>query len=113
MEQLTKTEKYRQILQQVVAKHAQMVPPSGQIEYVSNCDPVRNSYLLLRVGFDRVGRAHHILFHFRLQGDKVLIEHDGIEYGIARDLVEAGIAPEDIVFNMYRTPRHYVESLAA
>ena len=40
MEQLTKTEKYRQVLQQIVAKHAQMVPPAGQIEYVSNCDPV-------------------------------------------------------------------------
>ena len=113
MEQLTKTEKYRQVLQQVVAKHTQMVPAAGQIEYVSNCDPVQDSYLLLRVGFDRVGRAHHILFHLRLKNGQVLVEADGIEYGIAHDLIDAGIAPEDIVFNMYRTPRYYVESLAA
>lgn len=113
MEQLTKTERYRQILQQVVAKHAEMVPPTEQIEYVSNCDPIHDSYLLLRAGFDRVGRAHHILFHLRLKNGQVLIESDGIEYGIARDLIAAGIAPEDIIFNMYRTPRNLVESLAA
>ena len=69
--------------------------------------------MLLRVGFDRVGRAHHILFHLRLKNGQVLVEADGIEYGIAHDLIDAGIAPEDIVFNMYRTPRYYVESLAA
>ena len=113
MEQLTKTEAYRRILSQIVEKHAAMVAPKEQIEYATICDPLHDSYLLMRIGFDQAGRAHHILFHLRLKDGKVLIEHDGIEYGIARDLIEAGIAPEDIIFNMYRTPHAYLESLAA
>jgi len=113
MEQMSTTESYRRILQQVVEKHARLVPPTEHLEYVPNCDPIHDSYLLMRVGFDRVGRAHHILFHFRLKNGKVLIESDGIEYGIARDLLEAGIPKEDIIFNMYREPRPLAELTAA
>ena len=43
----------------------------------------------------------------------MLIEYDGIEYGIAHDLIEAGIAKEDILLNMYATPRPLAEPLAA
>ena len=54
------------------------------------------------------------VIHLRLRDDgKVLIEYDGIEYGIAYDLIEAGIAKEDILLNMYATPRPLTEKLAA
>jgi hypothetical protein len=43
----------------------------------------------------------------------VLIEYDGIEYGIAHDLIAAGIAKEDILLNMDATPRPWTEKLAA
>ena len=50
----------------------------------------------------------------RLRDDgKALIEYDGIEYGIAHDLIEAGIAREDILLNMYSTPRSLTEAIAA
>ena len=54
------------------------------------------------------------VIHLRLRDDgKVLIEYDGIEYGIAHDLIEAGIAKEDILLNMYATPRPVTEAIAA
>lgn len=41
----------------------------------------------------QVRRADDVIVHLRLRGDgKVLIEYDVIEYGIAHDLIEAGIA---------------------
>jgi hypothetical protein len=44
----------------------------------------------------------------------VLIEKDGIEYGIAQDLQEAGIPAVDIVTTWRRLPRVSVkESVAA
>jgi XisI protein len=65
------------------------------------------------VGNDHVGRADDVTIHLRLREDgNVLIEYDGIEYGIAQDLLEAGIAPEDILFNMYATPRPLKEAIA-
>jgi hypothetical protein len=113
MDTVEKDTRYRQILQQIVLAHANEPRRPELVSLLPICDTAHDSYLLMRVGFDRVGRAHHILFHFRLKDGKVLIEHDGIEYGIARDLLAAGVAPDDIVFNMYRTPRPLTEALAA
>lgn len=92
-----KVEKYRQILEQIVEEYASEPRRSDQVPLVPICDREHDNYLLMRVGWDRLGRAHHTLFHFRLKDEKVWVEDDGIEHGIANDLLEAGIAPEDIV----------------
>lgn len=114
MDPSTKLARYRQLLRQVVEMHAAMKPGDRQLESLAICDPTNDNYLMMDVGYDHVGRADDVILHLRLRADgKVLIEYDGIEYGIAHDLIEAGIAPEDIVFNMYRTPRAYLESRAA
>jgi hypothetical protein len=44
---------------------------------------------------------------------RALIDYDGIEYGIARDLLAAGIPAEDILFKMYPTPKPLTDMLAA
>jgi len=114
MDRLDKLDQYRSILRQVVEKHASMPIGDRQIESVPICDPVQDHYLLMSLGWDRVGRAHHVIFHFRLKEGKVWIEWDGIEYGIAHDLLEAGIPKEDIVMAFYGpTPRPLTELVAA
>jgi len=94
---MDKLEKYRKILQRIVEKYAGEPRRADQVPLVPICDTVHDNYLLMRVGWDKVGRAHHTLFHFRIKDGKVWIEDDGIEHGIANDLLEAGIAPEDII----------------
>jgi hypothetical protein len=114
MDQLTKLERYRHILRQVVEHHAAMKPSDRQIDSLAICDPSNDNYLMMDIGYDHVGRAHDVIIHLRLRADgKVLIEYDGIEYGIARDLLEAGVAKEDIIFNMYPTPRPLTELAVA
>ena len=114
MDQFTKLARYRQLLRQVVELHAAMKPGDRQLESLAICDPSNDNYLLMDVGYDHVGRADDVIVHLRLRDDgKVLIEYDGIEYGIAHDLIEAGIAKEDILLNMYATPRPLSERLAA
>ncbi|MGH9800759.1 MAG: element excision factor XisI family protein, partial [Blastocatellia bacterium] len=39
---------------------------------------------------------HAIVFHAQLRGDRILIETDGTEEGIATFLTEAGIEDDDI-----------------
>jgi hypothetical protein len=91
-----------------------MNPGDRQLESLTICDSTNDYYLLMDVGYDHVGRADDVIVHLRLRDDgKVLIEYDGIEYGIAHDLIEAGIAREDILLNMYATPRPWTEKLAA
>lgn len=68
----------------------------------------------MSIGWDRLRRAHNILFHFRLKEGKVWIEWDGIEYGIAHDLLDAGIPKEDIVMAFYgREPIPLTDAVAA
>jgi hypothetical protein len=58
--------------------------------------------------------VHDVLVHLRLQAGQVLIEKDGIEYGIAQDLQEAGIPATDILTAWRRAPIQPArESLAA
>ena len=114
MDQLNKLDRHRHLLRQVIGQHAAMKLGDRQLESLAICDPNNDNYLLMDVGYDQAGRADDVIIHLRLRADgKVLIEYDGIEYGIARDLIEAGIAPEDILFNMYATPRPLKEAIAA
>lgn len=114
MDSSTKLTRYRQSLRQVIEMHAAMKLGDRQLESLAICDPTNDNYLLMDVGYDHVGRADDVIVHLRLRDDgKVLIEYDGIEYGIAHDLIEAGIAKEDILLNMYATPRPLTEKLAA
>ena len=94
---MDKLEKYRQILQRIVEKYASEPRRAEQVPLVPICDGESDNYLLMRIGWDNVGRAHHTLFHFRIRDGKIWIEDDGIEHGIANDLLKAGIAPEDII----------------
>jgi len=114
MDQVNKSDAYRRILQQVVEKQASLPRRQDQVELVPIIDAVHDNYLLMRIGWDRVGRAHHILFHFRLKEGRVWIEWDGIEHGIANDLIEAGIPKEDIVLAFGdREPKTLTELVAA
>ena len=114
MDQFNKLDHHRQLLQQIIRQHAAMKLGDRQLESLAICDPTNDNFLLMDVGYDQAGRADDVIIHLRLRADgKVLIEYDGIEYGIARDLLDAGIAPDDILFNMYATPRPFKEAIAA
>lgn len=114
MDRMNKSDRYRVILQQIIESQAQAPRRKDQAELVPVCDPVHDNYLLMRVGWDRVGRAHNVLIHFRLRDGKVWIEQDGIEHGIANDLINVGIPEEDIVMAFYsREPKPLAELIAA
>jgi len=113
MDQVEKLNHYRWVLQQVIEKHAQMSTEPAGSESVAVCDCNGDNYLLLDVGWDATGRVHYVIIHLRLKDGKVLIEKDGIEYGIAQDLLEAGVPAEDIVTAWRRSPTGAVQEPVA
>ncbi len=48
-------------------------------------------------GWETDERAQYVVVHLSLRDGKVWIERDGIEYGIAHDLLDAGMPAEDIM----------------
>jgi hypothetical protein len=91
---------YRRVLRRLVNDYARHRPSHGQIEPIPVCDPKSDNCLLIHTGWDNIRRIHAVIFHLRLRDGKVLIEEDGLEQGIAQDLLDVGVSPKDIVYSL-------------
>ncbi len=90
-------EEYRRIISKLIRDYAQYQPACGDIEIEVVIDPSNDHYELMYSGWNGPYRIHGPVLHIDIRGDKVWIQHDGTEEGIARDLVAAGIPRERIV----------------
>ncbi len=90
-------------------RYAQYKPSHGEIDTHVIVDAAQDHYQLLYLGWemDGVRRVHLIIVHVRIYRDKIWIEYDGTERGIANDLVEAGVPKDEIVLAfqpLYKRP---------
>lgn len=92
---MDKSRKYRKILKNITQTHAQMFSPMTWVQSTAVSDFAQNNFFL--IDFDSSDKKHYIVFHLRLANEKILIIEDGIEEGIARDLIEAGVLAADII----------------
>lgn len=60
-------------------------------------DDKNGHYLLLRIGWDGMKRKYSTLLHLDIKNEKIWIQEDYTEEGIATDLLELGVTKEDIV----------------
>lgn len=72
-------------------------PAYGDIESKVIFDDDHGRYTLLEVGWDDSQYVHGSIIHVDIINDKIWIQYDGTEEGIARDLVDAGVPKEKIV----------------
>ncbi|MFO0968059.1 MAG: XisI protein [Gemmataceae bacterium] len=95
--------RYREIVEHALCAHADTPPSTGNIEYQLVFDRNRDHYLLISVGWGNQRRVYGTVAHVDIVGDKVWIQHDGTEEGLASTLHENGIPAEHIVLG-YRIP---------
>jgi hypothetical protein len=57
----------------------------------------KKDYLLMTIGWDNNVKVHGCLVHLEIINNKIWVHRDGLEDGIASDLVRAGIPKSDIV----------------
>jgi len=100
-----KLEEYRTLIKQIVLQHAEYAPSHGEIEARPIFDDTQDSYLLVDSGWDNSGRVYATLLDVRVKEGKIWIEIDGTERGIAYDLLDAGIAQDDIVLGFLHPDR--------
>lgn len=103
---------YRTLVKQIILEQAEYAPRIGQIESIPVFDDQSNQYFLVDFGWDRTGRVHSVVLHLQLKNNKIWIERDGTEEGIANHLVVAGIPKEDIVLAFYRPERRAITEFA-
>lgn len=87
----------RKLLREIIERHGQHRPSHGDIDPIVLVDEAHDQYELLHTGWDRTGRVHAVVIHARIVQDMAWIEQDGTEYGVARELRDAGVPQEQIV----------------
>lgn len=97
--------KYQGIIKKVLQSHAdyRATLPDGYTSQIS-FDDERGQYLVLDMGWNGDKYLHATPIHISLVGDKVWIQYDDTEEGVATDLVAAGVSREDIVLG-FRHPK--------
>jgi hypothetical protein len=105
-------ETHREIVKRIISDYAQFKPAHGDIPIETIFDEKQDHYELVHVGWKGNERIHGSVIHVDLVGDKIRIQHDGTEAGIATDLVEAGIPKDKIVLGFYLPRRRQLTGFA-
>jgi XisI protein len=110
---MDKLVKYRGIVRQVLASHAGP-PEPGDVETEIIADETGDHYMLLYIGWRDEERIRGCTLHLDIKDGRIWIQHDGIEDGVAGELLTMGVPKEDIVLG-FRSParRKYTDFAAA
>jgi hypothetical protein len=94
---MDKLERYRQYIEDTITYYSQFKPIVGETERLVSFDRQRDHYHLFTVGWNRHQRIYGCLIHIDIRERKLWIQYDGMETGVANDLIAAGVPKEDIV----------------
>ncbi len=98
MEKITAYKKYIMNLLQDIGSD---IPSSEDIETQYIFDTERDHYQLFQVGWEDYDWIHGCILHLDIRNNKIWIQHNGTELGIADELVELGVPKEDIVLGFH------------
>lgn len=90
-------ENYRQIIEQVLTQYTHTSYANVSVQNEAIFDPHHNRYCIISSGWDGVRRIHGCLIQVDIIDQKVWIQRDDTEDGIAYELEEAGIPKTSIV----------------
>ena len=100
---MDKVSQYRKIVRETLVDHSQIQPVYGEIEMGVLFDHERDRYQVVRTGWLQKRRIYGALIHIDIKGEKLWIQYDGTEVGVANELTEKGIPKTDIVL-AYHSP---------
>jgi XisI protein len=94
---MDKLTRYRQIIKDTLNECAAIPFSYGEIEQRVFIDREENNFFLFNIGWHNKKRIHGCVVHIEIINDKIWIQQDGIEDGIANDFLKAGIPQDEIV----------------
>lgn len=99
---------YRTIIKKIIESYTEISYDDEGIKLETIFDTEKDHYLLMIIGREKINanyyatkRVHACLIHVDIIDDKIWIQRDGTEKGIATDLLEAGISKDKIVLAFY------------
>jgi hypothetical protein len=89
--------RFPRIVREIIERYAQLKPSVGEIETEVVIDESNGHFELARTGWVNGHRVHGAVIHIDIRDEKIWIQHDGTEYGVAAELIAAGVQKEKIV----------------
>jgi hypothetical protein len=96
---------YRETIRKLIQQYAQYKPSRGDVQIEVIFDEANDHYELMYAGWNGPYRIHGSVLHLDIRNEKIWIQHDGTEDGIANELVNAGI-PRDRIVLAFKSPEH-------
>jgi hypothetical protein len=96
-------DKYREIIERIITEYAKIPYHRSDVERQVIFDRTSDHYLLMIVGREGVRRVHGCIIHMDIINGKIWIQRDGTEYGMAKELLDAGV-PKDHIVLAFRSP---------
>jgi XisI protein len=100
---MDKIAKYRTLIKTILTNYDQLAstPATPGIETLLSFDEERDQYIWFQVGWTSKERVRGITIHVRIKNDKIWVEEDWTDEGIANALIQAGVPPRDIVLGFH------------
>ncbi len=87
---------YRQHIQNLLSQHGSLVWDE-RIQPQTIFDTERDRYQLIYVGWRNQRRIYGPVLQLDIMDNKIWIQQDGTEVGIANELVELGVPKQDLI----------------
>ncbi|NEQ95703.1 MAG: XisI protein [Cyanothece sp. SIO2G6] len=100
---MDKLEHYRQIIREILNNHTKVAYKNSEIKFETVFDNESDRYLLMILGRENKRYEHGCLIHLDIINEKIWIQRDGTELGVANELVEAGVPKNNIVLG-FKSP---------
>lgn len=98
---MDKLTQYREVVKKLITDYANTGTPKDCIERQLIFDPERDRYQLVNVGWENRHRVYGCVLHIDLKEGKIWLQYNGTEIDFAAELVQMGVAPEDIVIGFH------------
>lgn len=103
---------YAELIKRVLREHAAIKPSYGDIDVEVVFDDAQGHYEVMCAGWAGDRRVHGSAIHVDLKGDKIWIQHDGTEQGVASEFMAAGVPPEHLVLAFHAPDRRKLTPFA-
>lgn len=94
---------YRQIIRTVLQPYTKITYANVNVRNLAAFDTETDQYAILSEGWEHHQHHHGCLIHIEIRDDKIWVQRDGTEDGIATELVNAGI-PKDAIVLGFQDP---------
>src|SRR5687768_14330484 len=94
---------YPKLIRQIIEDYASIPGAVGEIDTEVVIDERLGHFELMRSGWVNGRRVHGSLIHVDIRDEKIWIQHDGTEDGVANELVTAGV-PKDKIVLAFKSP---------